>query len=117
MALAQHALVKAIGVAAVPDDVRGEEVLACIIPGRAIPPEQQHGAAEDIVRFALQRLAYFKAPGYVYFCDALPRTATEKIQRGELRRLARDALEGARVVDTRALKKRVPARRSGTADE
>ncbi len=52
------------------------------------------------------QLAYFKAPGYVAFVDALPLTPSQKIQRGELK-----AHGGARLptqphcIDTRALKR------------
>lgn len=106
VALSQHPMVKAVGVAAVPDTVRGEEVFACIVPTQPLALEDQQRAAEDIVRFGLQRLAYYKPPGYVYFCDTLPRTSTEKIQRGELKRLAQNALADPNVLDMRALKKR-----------
>ena len=34
------------------------------------------------------QLAYYKAPGYVAFVDALPLTPSQKIQRGQLRELA-----------------------------
>lgn len=40
------------------------------------------------------------------FCNGLPRTATQKIQRGDLRALACACVDGAACVDTRALKKR-----------
>ena len=104
--LAQHPLVHAVGVAGVPDELRGEEVMACIVPSRSLEREQRQDAAAQIVRFVLQRLSYFKAPGYVHFCEALPLTPTEKIQRAELKRMACDALGAARVIDARALKKR-----------
>ena len=57
-------------------------------------------------RHALARLAYFKAPGYVAFVDALPLTASQKIQRGELRELARTLPGKPTCIDTRALKRR-----------
>jgi acyl-coenzyme A synthetase/AMP-(fatty) acid ligase len=34
------------------------------------------------------QLAYYKAPGFIAFVDALPLTATQKIQRGVLKTLA-----------------------------
>ena len=73
-------------VAATPDPVRGDEVLACIV----LREGAEHAArpssiATSIVAHALERLAYFKAPGYVAFVDALPLTASQKVQRGELR--------------------------------
>ena len=74
--------------AAVPDDLRGEEVLACIVPRE--PVGDMTEAAADIVAHTLRELAYFKAPGYVAFVDALPLTATNKVQRGELKTWARE---------------------------
>ena len=57
---------------------------------------------------ALAQLAYFKAPGYVAFVDAVPLTPSQKIQRAELRDLARSLPGQPNCVDTRALKKRQP---------
>ncbi|MGL4565648.1 MAG: AMP-binding protein, partial [Halioglobus sp.] len=56
----------------VPDDVRGDEVMACIIPAPGTAREPQ--AATDIARRSLQTLAYFKIPGYIAFVDSLPLT-------------------------------------------
>jgi acyl-CoA synthetase (AMP-forming)/AMP-acid ligase II len=106
VAIGAHPLVRAIGVTGVPDAVRGEEVLACVVPNRELSQQERDDAARDLVEFALTRLAYFKPPGFVHFCDALPRTATEKIQRGELKRLALEALASDKIVDTRPLKRR-----------
>lgn len=59
---------------AVPDPKYGEEVHgAVVLKGRA--------EAEDIVAFCRDRLADFKVPKKIYIADALPRTATGKIQR------------------------------------
>jgi len=86
--------------------VRGDEVLACVITKERLAPQQQADTAQSIVRWALERLAYYKAPGYVAFLDAIPVTASQKIQRGELRKLA-DALPGQpHCIDTRLLKVR-----------
>lgn len=102
--LQQHPLVRAVAVAAVPDDIRGDEVFACIV---ADAPVADHAAAaRDIVAWCLARLAYYKAPGYVAFVDALPVTSTNKIQRGALKALAATLLDDSARIDTRALKKR-----------
>lgn len=96
---------KASAVAATPDPVRGDEVLACVVTHA--PVDDRAALAERIVRFALERLAYYKAPGYVAFVDALPLTASQKIARGELKALALELPGSVACVDTRALKKRV----------
>jgi acyl-coenzyme A synthetase/AMP-(fatty) acid ligase len=102
--LRQHSLVSEVACAAVPDDLRGEEVLACIVGREAVADMTE--AAADIVAHTLRELAYFKAPGYVAFVDALPLTATNKVQRGELKTWARELPGTAACVDTRRLKRR-----------
>jgi acyl-coenzyme A synthetase/AMP-(fatty) acid ligase len=104
--LNQHPAVKASAVAATPDEVRGDEVLACIVLHEGMSDSDRNNLAASIVEHALAQLAYYKAPGYVAFVDALPLTPSQKIQRGQLRDLAR-ALPGQPLcVDTRAMKKR-----------
>jgi acyl-CoA synthetase (AMP-forming)/AMP-acid ligase II len=103
--LLQHPLVASVGVAAVPDEVRGDEVMACVVTRGIVqdPP----ALARELVELCLQRLAYYKAPGYVAFCDKLPLTTTEKIQRARLGELARERVGREPTVDLRSLKKRV----------
>ncbi len=69
--LVQHPRIAAVGICAVPDDIRGDEVMACIVPDTAVTAADLDAFARDVVEFSLQRLAYFKAPGYVAICDAL----------------------------------------------
>jgi acyl-coenzyme A synthetase/AMP-(fatty) acid ligase len=104
--LNEHPAVAASAVAAAPDPVRGDEVLACIVLRKAdgLPPQDR--IAISIVKHALLRLAYFKAPGYVAFVDALPLTVSQKIQRGELRELARTMPGKPNCWDLRELKRR-----------
>lgn len=103
--LLQHPRVKAAAVAAVPDAVRGDEVLACIVSD-GVADGLRHEAAADIVDWCLARLAYYKAPGYVAFVDALPLTTSQKVQRGELRTMAAALIGQPNCVDTVAMKKR-----------
>lgn len=104
--LNQHPAVKTSAVAATPDAVRGDEVLACVVLRDDAEAYSAPDMAASIVAHALDQLAYYKAPGYVAFVDALPLTASQKIQRGELRELARVLPGQSQCVDTRALKKR-----------
>jgi acyl-CoA synthetase (AMP-forming)/AMP-acid ligase II len=85
--LNQHPLVQASAVAATPDPVRGDEVLACVVMRQPIPAAPRcvgRGLVEP--RSGNWRTS---APGYVAFVDALPLTPSQKIQRGELRRRGR----------------------------
>lgn len=102
--LMRHPEITAAGVAAVPDEVRGDEVFACLAVADRGPEK-----AEDIARWALTQMAYYKVPGYIAFVDALPLTGTQKIQRGDLKRMAADLLGDPATVDLRHLKKRQPA--------
>jgi len=108
--LLQHPEIAGVGVTAVPDPVRGDEVMACIMLRTQQNDSGRMQLAQDILDFCLQRLAYFKAPGYIAFCDWLPLTPTEKLQRGQLRDLARTLVHEPECIDLRGSKKR-PLRR------
>ena len=109
--LAEHDAVAEAGVVAVPDEIRGNEVFACIrLKGWRADTDDPRSLAEELVRHCLKRLAYFKAPGYVAVADALPHTATEKLDCAALKSLAADLLDRAEFVDTRKLKRPVPSR-------
>ncbi|MBR0841059.1 ATP-dependent acyl-CoA ligase [Bradyrhizobium liaoningense] len=101
--LNRHPAIRQAAVAATPDSVRGDEVAAVIIAERS---GADRAMAEDIVRWSLEQMAYYKAPGWICFVDSLPLTATEKIQRGGLKdHVAKLMGEGA-FFDLRDLKRR-----------
>ena len=107
--LSQHPAVAAVGVSAVPDAVRGDEVFASIVLRPAQRPrsaDHEAATAREIVAFCLARLAYFKAPGYVAFCEKLPLTPTEKIQRSLLKQSGESRLSDGQCMDLRDLKRR-----------
>jgi len=101
-----HPLVREAAVAATPDAMRGDEVLAVVVlkemPAEIELPE----IAASIADHCLSRLAYYKAPGYVAFVDGLPLTATQKLNRAALKSLARDLPATPRCIDTRERKRR-----------
>jgi acyl-CoA synthetase (AMP-forming)/AMP-acid ligase II len=107
--LLQHPNIASVGVTAVPDEVRGDEVMACLVPRAAITEAGREAFAREVQQFCLDRLAYYKAPGYVGFCERLPLTATEKIQRAQLKELGKQLLVTSACVDLRSLKKRTLA--------
>ena len=51
-----------------PDEVREAEVLACVVPRAGIRIDA--ALARDLHDWAAERLAYYKAPGWVLFSDA-----------------------------------------------
>ena len=99
-----HPLINDAGVAPVPDDVRGDEVFALVVP--AGPLDDPAAAAAEINAWMLTRLAYYKAPGFIAFVDALPVTATNKVQRQRLKDEAARLLAEGAAIDLRATKKR-----------
>lgn len=87
--LQRHPAVGLAAVVPVPDELRGEEVRAFVVP------EPGHDAgrtlADELDAFCRQHLAYFKIPRYWTFCDRLPLTASERIAKGRLREQRLDA--------------------------
>jgi acyl-CoA synthetase (AMP-forming)/AMP-acid ligase II len=104
-ALAGHPAVAQVAVIAVPDSVRDEEVMACVVLKGSHSPSRQ--VAIQIQDWCLERLSYFKAPGHVAFVDSLPTTATNKVQKAKL---ADFALNAAEAFDLRDRKKRTAAK-------
>ena len=91
-----------VAVAPVPDETRGEEVFAMIVPRAS--PRDPRAAAEDIARACAERLAYFKVPAHIAFVNAIPITATQKLQRGAIKTLAAAAVGAPGTIDLRAFK-------------
>lgn len=106
--LSLNAQIDQVAVTAVPDEIRGDEVIACVVLNQEI--ERNRAAAEQILEQARSALAYFKLPGYVVFLDTLPLTASNKPQRAELKKLAREIVAAIEAhddcFDLRALKKK-----------
>ena len=70
-----------VAVISVPSERWGEEVKAIIVPTPGMPPPTE----EAVIAWARVRIAGFKAPKSIAFIDALPRNASGKILRRELR--------------------------------
>ena len=105
--LLRHPGVVAVAVGAVADDVRGDEVFACIVPRvRPIDAAAGQALAREFATYCRERLAYYKAPGWIAFVDTLPVTATQKIQRGEMKSLITKLAAAGQAIDLRSLKKR-----------
>nr|MCU0869490.1 AMP-binding protein [Burkholderiales bacterium] len=104
--LVRHPQVASCAVAATPDELRGDEVIAFVVLRAPIAAAERAALAAALVTWTLQELAYFKAPGWVAFVDTLPVTASQKLSRAELATLAREAPRQPYCVDVRMLKKR-----------
>ncbi len=87
--LISHPKIKDAAILAVPDEVRGEEVKAYLIPvegesSQTVPPE-------ELAQFCSERLAPFKVPRYYEYVDDMPRTpASEKVEKYKLKEAKED---------------------------
>jgi acyl-coenzyme A synthetase/AMP-(fatty) acid ligase len=99
--LAEHPAVAQVAVIAVPDALRDEEVMACVVLNAGTHPERDTALA--IQDWCFARLAYFKAPGHVAFLSSLPVTSTNKVQKAKL---ADFALDPSQSFDLRERKRR-----------
>lgn len=78
--LQSHPAIKEVAVVGIPDPKWGEVVKAYVglYPG-------QHVTSEELIAFCGEHLAKFKRPKIVEFAEALPRSATGKILKKDLR--------------------------------
>jgi crotonobetaine/carnitine-CoA ligase len=106
--LLTHPDVRQAAVMAVKDEVREEEVLACIVLNEPLPPQAVQRVADALFAHCNERLAYFKAPGWMHFVDSLPTTGTQKIQKHVIYPGGIDPRTVAGVIDLRARKRRAP---------
>ena len=67
-------------VVGVPDTRWGEVPKALVV----LKPHQ-HASEQELIRFCRDHMAHFKAPKTVEFVEALPKTATGKVQKFALR--------------------------------
>jgi fatty-acyl-CoA synthase len=79
--LYQHAAVAEVAVIGVPDEKWGETIKALVVARADAGPVSE----TDLIQHCRDRMAHFKAPTSVEFCDALDRTATGKLQKYKLR--------------------------------
>lgn len=99
--LQAHEEVAQAAVIAVPDELREEEVFACVVPAAGKSP-----SAEALQDWCFARLAYYKAPGYVLLVDALPTTGTQKVHKIRLFPAGHDPRTEVTCIDLRHRKKR-----------
>jgi acyl-CoA synthetase (AMP-forming)/AMP-acid ligase II len=88
--LAEHPDVQAAACIPVPDDLRGEEVKAYVLPREGAAPLEA-----DLHAWVTGRLARFKAPRYIELVPSLPLTQSEKIAKAELAASRTDHVAGA----------------------
>ncbi len=77
--IASHPAVAEVGVAGIPDKLRGEAVKAWVVLR-----EGQQVTAAEIRAYCREKLIAYKVPRYVEFRDGLPKTLVGKVLRREL---------------------------------
>ncbi|MBO6827685.1 MAG: AMP-binding protein [Sneathiella sp.] len=102
--LQSHSAVAQVAVISAPDDLREEEVMACIVLMDGQEPTE--ALARELFDFTFERLAYFKPPGWMLFVDSLPTTGTQKIQKTQIFPAGTDPRDSDGIFDFRALKKK-----------
>jgi crotonobetaine/carnitine-CoA ligase len=80
MLIARHPSVLEVAAVPVTSELSEDEVMVYVVcrDGCSV-------SAEDLVRFANQNMAHFMVPRFVHFIDALPKTASEKIEKYKLK--------------------------------
>ncbi len=78
--LVQHPDIADVAVFGIPDERKGETVVACIVAGPGCNP-----GTEDLDRYCREHLAGYKVPRKYFFTDALPRVHGWKFLRRTLR--------------------------------
>ena len=103
-ALGDHPAIKSAIATAVPDEMRGDEVALCVILNNSVDSSLE--TARSIQKIALEKLVYFKAPGWILFAEALPVTAANKPKRADIKQFAKTRVANSDAYDLRAYKTR-----------
>ncbi len=98
--------VSKIACIAVKDDIREEEVMACVVLEDGKKKSKE--VAEILFNHAIEKMAYFKAPGYILFMDDLPVTGTQKVVKNKIFEPEIDPRNITGVFNFTHLKKRKP---------
>lgn len=98
-ALIDHPGVDQVAVLSVPDEMRDEEVMACLVLAEGYAPTAK--TAQDILTFCSERVAYYKVPAWLQFRADLPVTGTQKIQKHRLFETGQDPRTADGVLDLR----------------
>jgi long-chain acyl-CoA synthetase len=87
--LERHPDVAQAAVVPIDDDIKGQKPVAFVV----LKPERRT-SADDVQRFALANAPAYAHPRFVWFVDALPLAATNKVDRGALHRDAQARVAG-----------------------
>ena len=81
--LMTHADIEDVQVTGVPDEKYGEEIIAWVrLSG------ESHLSEKDIIDFCRGKIAHYKVPRYIRFCNEFPMTVTGKVQKYKMREIS-----------------------------
>ena len=98
-----HPKIRQVAVIPVPDAMRDEEIMAVVVPQDSA--DSGEALARDLLEYAIARMAYFKAPAWYLFMDALPMGTSAKLVKRAIFPDHPDPREHPGAIDLRALKK------------
>ncbi len=96
-ALIEHPAVSQVAVMSCPDEMRDEEIFACVSLSGEVTPDA-------LLNFAAERIAQYKLPGWLAVMDSLPVTGTQKIQKHQIFAKGDDPRSDPRAIDIREAK-------------
>lgn len=112
--LSTHPDIVSCAVLAVDDDLREQEVFACVVLREGAPAGE--AAARALLDHCSERLSYYKLPGWLAFRQSLPTTVTNKVQHRLIFTGGEDPRQSADCFDLRAFKAAArTTRRAGKA--
>jgi crotonobetaine/carnitine-CoA ligase len=103
-AIITHPSVNTCAVLPIEDELREEEVMACVVLSEGVTADR--AAAAAIFSHCQGQLAYYKTPGWIVFRERLPTTTTTKIQKGLIFAAHEDPKSCALSYDFRGEKRR-----------
>ena len=86
--LMTHADIEDVQVTGVPDEKYGEEIIAWVrLSG------ESNLSGKDIIDFCRGKIAHYKVPRYIRFCNEFPMTVTGKVQKYKMREISTKELK------------------------
>ena len=109
--LGKHPQVAQCAVIAVTDELREEEVFACVVAldGEATSDAERTALVDSLLAFGSESLAYHKLPGWLLFMSDIPKTASQKMMKYAIFPAGIDPRQLPGVLDLRDRKKRTRA--------
>lgn len=99
-ALLEHPAVAEVGVVAVPDAIKGEEIYAYVT--LKLDSQPSEALKQELIQQVRHAIGAIATPKYIQWADALPKTRSGKIMRRLLRKIANYAIEDLGDISTLA---------------